>query len=145
MLVCGGTAADAAQGEFDVTYTAEIVTEGEWLQIGPNQRQRMNVLELTTTERGGFLGASKATCHFAHEEDTRSGAYKNVGWCAWRDGDGNLIFEPWEGSASSATAILFGTGRLTGGTGRFAGITGSLSWRFGEQGRQRGFYQLPSR
>ena len=70
----------------------------------------MNVLELTATGEGGFLGTVSATCHYTQEADTSSGVYDNIGWCTWRDGDGDLLFESWEGSAVDSSAALFGTG-----------------------------------
>lgn len=134
----------AAEGEFDVAYAVTSATEGPWLPIGPNRRQQMNLLELTMQKEAVFLGTTIADCHYNREEDTGSGAYANTGWCAWSDKDGDLIFEHWDGSASSGDAMLIGSGRLTGGTGKFAGITGTLSWRYdGQLGRQRGFYHLP--
>jgi len=144
LLASPAAVSAARQGEFDVTYSADLVAEGEWLPIGPDLRQRMNVLELAATGAGGFLGTTSATCHYTQEEDARSGAYRNVGWCAWRGGDGDLLFESWEGGATNGGATLFGTGRLAGGTGKFAGATGSLSFSYGESGRQRGYYELPS-
>ena len=146
LLLSAAGASAASQGEFDVTYTGGGFVNGEWLEIGPNLYQRMNLLELTTTGEGGFLGTTRATCHFTQEKNTTSGAFKNMGWCTWRDGAGNLLFEAWEASWADAAETGFGTGRLTGGTGKFAGITGVLSFSYdpsSESGRQRGFYNLP--
>ena len=143
-IAASGGSVAAADGEFDVAYSVTDAADGGWLQTGPNRRQQMNLLELTMREEAAFLGTTKAACHYTREEDTTSGAYTNTGWCAWRDKDGDLIFEQWEGSAAGGDAVLIGSGRLVGGTGKFTGISGSLSWRYdGQLGRQRGFYHLP--
>lgn len=148
-VACGlpvpGSTWAAEPATFDVAYSAGGFVEGGFLQVGPSLRQQMNQLELTTVHGADFLGTTKADCHYSREEDTSSGAYRNVGWCTWRDRDGDQIFESWEGTASDAAATLFGAGRLTGGTGKFAGITGTLSWSYGSSGRQIGQYQLPER
>ena len=83
----------AAEGEFDVVYSTTNFTEGESLQIGQNRQHQMNLLELRTKDEGAFLGTTTAACHFNQDRDTASGAYLNTGWCAWRDKDGDLIFE----------------------------------------------------
>ena len=140
-----GSTWGGAPATFDVAYTAAALAEGGFLQVGPSLRQQMKRLELTAVHGADFLGTTKADCHYTREEDTNSGAYRDVGWCTWRDHDGDQIFESWEGTAADAAATLFGTGRLTGGTGKFTGITGTLSWSYGDSGRQIGQYQLPQR
>jgi hypothetical protein len=103
-----GRLATAAEGEFNVTYSVTDGTEGAWLQIGPNERQQMNLLELSTQEN-----TTAAACQYTRKEDTTSGAYTNTAWCAWRDKDDDLFFEQWEGSAAGGDAVLIGSGRLS--------------------------------
>ena len=145
-IAASGGRVAAAEGEFDVVYSATNGTDGAWLQTGPNRRQQMNALELTTQEDAAFLGTTRAACQYTREEDTTSGAYTNTGWCAWRDKDGGMLFENWEGSAAGGDAVLIGSGRLVGGTGKFDGLSGSLTWRYdGQLGRQRGLFFLPDK
>ena len=102
----------------------------------------MNVLELTATGEGGFLGTVSATCHYTQEADTSSGC--TITSAGARGVMATAICFR-EGSAVDSSAALFGTGQLIGGTGKFAGAIGVLSFSYGESGRQRGFYSLPIR
>ena len=140
-----GTLLAADQGELDVRYTSEWTGDAATLQIGPNERHTMRTHELTAVAGTSFVGATKALCHQTKDEDTSvSGGWSSQGRCTWRDADGDLIFETYNGGAPpNGGPVVFGSGLIVGGTGKFVGITGGLAWEYGEQGRKRGLYYLP--
>ena len=73
-----------------------------------------------------------------------SGSIAYEGFCTWRDGVGDLIFELFDGnSPPDGGPIVFGSGLILGGTGKYAGITGGFAWSYGGSGRKRGLYYLP--
>jgi len=140
-----GTLLAADKGELDVRYTSEWTGDAATLQTGPNARHTMRSHELTAIAGTSFVGATNALCHQTEDEETSAaGGTDYDGYCTWRDADGDLIFETYNGYAPpNGGPVEFGSGLIVGGTGKFAGITGGLAWEYGEQGRKRGLYYLP--
>jgi hypothetical protein len=134
----------ADQNELEVVYSSAWIGDAATLQTGSDTRHMMRVHELTAIEGTSFVGATKI-CHQNAEEGTGvSGGSTYQGFCTWRDGDGDLIFETYDGGApSNGGPVVFGSGLIVGGTGKFAGITGGLAWSYNEKGRKRGLYYLP--
>jgi hypothetical protein len=136
----------ADENEFDVFYTSKSIGEAATLQIGPNQRHLMRTHELTAIDGTSLAGATSALCHQNKEEDTTlAGGWSYEAFCTWRDGNGDLIFETYNGGTPpNGGPVTFGSGLIKGGTGKFAGITGGFGWsNDGSKGHKRGLYYLP--
>ena len=77
--------------------TSEQIGITATLQIGADKRHEVFTHELTAVDGTGFAGATKAMCHQDQVEDTTvSGSSTTRGFCTWRGGDGDPIFETYD-------------------------------------------------
>jgi hypothetical protein len=74
----------------------------------------------------GPLHNGTAVCSYTLELINGTGSAQ--GLCAWRDGDGDKIFNSYTGKIA-ASGALSGENQITGGTGKFAGIQGKGPWQ----------------
>ena len=136
------------QTEFEMSYVSKLVGDPAELRIGTNKQHIMRTFELTAIDGTSFAGAATALCHQIKVEDETStpSTFSYDAYCTWRDGDGDLIFESYNGGAGPDDdgQVVFGSGLLTGGTGKFHGLTGGFGWaNDGKKGHKRGLYFLP--
>lgn len=128
--------------------TSKRIGEPLSLDIGPNKQPIMRRFELTAIDGTSFVGTTKALCNQIKTEDgsTTPSSFSYEAYCTWKDGNGDLIFEAYNGGASSENSgpATFGSGLILGGTGKFKGITGGFAWSHDDKrGRKRGLYYLP--
>ena len=146
-----GVAPSAAdEAEFDLFYTSKRIGEPLALDIGPNSQHIMRRFELSAIDGTSFVGATSALCNQIKIEDrsTTPSSFTYDAYCAWKDGDGDLIFKSYNGgvSAENSGPATFGSGLIRGGTGKFKGITGGFAWSHDEtRGRKRGLYYQPNK
>ncbi len=147
VLASGGSLA-ADQTELDLFYSSKLVGEPTSLQVGPNKKHIMRRFELTAIDGTSFVGTTTALCNQIKLEDnsTTPNSFSYDAHCAWKDAEGDLIFETYNGGISSENSgsTTFGSGLIVGGTGKYKGITGGFAWSHDEKrGRKRGLYYLP--
>ena len=136
------------QTAFEMYYVSKVVGEPAELRIGTNKQHIMRTFELTAIDGTSLAGAATALCHQVKIEDKTDtpSTFDYDAYCTWRDADGDLIFESYNGGAGPDDngKVTFGSGLLVGGTGKFHGLTGGFGWaNDGKRGRKRGLYYLP--
>jgi hypothetical protein len=111
----GGVSLAADQTEFELFYSSKLIGEPATLQIGPDRRHLMRTFELTAIDGTSLAGAMTALCHQNKEEDTGTpSGFSYDAYCTWRDGDGDLIFESYDGGAGpdDTGPVTFGSGLI---------------------------------
>ena len=102
------------------TNVAIQVAEKRW------QGQGM-VTGATFNEKGmGPLHLGPANCSYTFS--AVEGNVRNMGFCAFGDGDGDRIFTQFTG-AGKPDGEAIGTNEITGGTGKYAEIQGKGPWK----------------
>eukprot|EP01062_Namystynia_karyoxenos_P070705 TRINITY_DN66080_c0_g1_i1.p1 TRINITY_DN66080_c0_g1~~TRINITY_DN66080_c0_g1_i1.p1 ORF type:complete len:170 (+),score=57.66 TRINITY_DN66080_c0_g1_i1:86-595(+) len=126
-------AAAAAGGEwqgFELTFTdrgsvlqsTQISPDGEeWAEI------EEGTIELTAPTPGGVFGGLKAKC-VAMSGAASAGRSRSEGWCTFRDSDGDMVFEHYEGALDKRGGG--GNATFTGGTGKWDGVYAEHTWEY---------------
>jgi len=123
----GQDAALPTDGAFALTVSLIDSDRGRPVAIGQSQMaQAVNQTTHLFSDHGfGFLHYAIGNCASLQIVDVAAGTIEISGYCSYRDGDGDEIFEQFASDGAVALDAIFWDGEWTGGTGKYAEIGGA--------------------
>ncbi|MFO1047867.1 MAG: hypothetical protein U1E52_08230 [Geminicoccaceae bacterium] len=148
------SAADLApEGKIDVTWTYRYAPLSMPTDNGQDFMTGEAEVVLIGNSPGSLLDHLGGRCMMSGPMDSKSGAFKLIGRCTYKDSDGDMIFATDEEIGTSFAEPARGIGKFVGGTGKYGGITGGYDYTddfsveinpgvFGGGGVKKGSYKI---
>ena len=117
------------QGEFSLTFSLVDMAAADPVAIGPNQvAQAVNqIAHLFNDDGSGFLHYAVGRCASFQIIDLDANTIDISGYCNYRDGDGDHVFERFATDGAVALDAVTIDSEWTGGTGKYADIEGTFT------------------
>lgn len=125
----GQDAALPTEGAFAATVSLIDSDRSRPVAIGQSQMaQAVNqTAHLFNDDASGFLPYAIGDCASLQIVDVAAGTIEISGYCSYRDGDGDEIFEQFASDGPVALNAIIWDGEWTGGTGKYADIGGGTT------------------
>lgn len=118
------------EGDFVLTFSLVEINGAAPIAIGPNQMVQAvhQVAHLfNDAGEGGFIHYAVGDCATLQVVDVEAGTVAIDGYCSYRDGDGDRIFESMTTNGPVQIGAIALDSEWTGGTGKYEGIGGTFT------------------